>query len=80
VIHDIRRSVATELHERGGVDTHLVELILNHVSGTRGGVAGVYDRSERLAERRRALESWALTVLRAVGEPVEGATVVRMRP
>ena len=61
------------------VDTHLVELIINHASGSRGGVAGVYDRSERLAERRRALERWADLVLRAAGEPVDGATVVNLR-
>jgi integrase len=79
VIHDIRRSVATELHERGGVDAHLVELILNHVSGTRGGVAGVYDRSDRLAERKRVLERWGNAVLRAAGEPVGDAEVVNLR-
>ena len=40
-------------------DTHLVELMLNHISGTRGGVAGVYDRSARLEERKEALTKWA---------------------
>jgi integrase len=79
VIHDVRRSVATGLREHVGADTHLVELIINHVSGSRGGVAGVYDRSERLAERRRALERWADAVLRAAGAPVNEPKVVRMR-
>jgi integrase len=75
VIHDIRRSVATGLREHAAADTHLVELILNHVGGTRGGVAGVYDLSERMAERRRALERWAELVTG------EGAAkiVVRLR-
>jgi integrase len=59
VLHDIRRSVATGLREHLGADSHLVELILNHVSGSRAGVAGVYDRSERLGDRRRVLERWA---------------------
>jgi integrase len=75
VLHDIRRSVATGLREHVGADPHLVELIINHVSGTRGGVAGIYDRSERLAERRRALERWAELV---TGETA-GAEVVRLR-
>jgi hypothetical protein len=35
---------------------------VNHVSGTRGGIAGVYNRSELLPERRAALERWALHV------------------
>jgi integrase len=59
VVHDVRRSVATGLREHFDADVHLIELILNHVGGTRGGVAGTYDRSERLAERRRVLERWA---------------------
>jgi integrase len=75
VIHDIRRSVATGLREHVGTDVHLAELILNHVGGTRGGVAGVYDRSERLAERRRALERWAEQI---TGE-VAGAKVTWLR-
>jgi integrase len=57
-LHDLRRSFATLVRERRLADPHLVELIINHVSGTRGGVAGVYDRSERLEERRAALEAW----------------------
>jgi integrase len=57
-LHDLRRTFATLMREKGFADTHLVELIINHVSGTRGGVAGVYDRSERLPERRAALEAW----------------------
>jgi integrase len=58
-LHDLRRTLATGLRERRFADSHLVELILNHVSGTRAGVAGTYDRSERLEERRQALELWA---------------------
>jgi hypothetical protein len=40
-------------------DTTLVEWMLSHISGRRGGVAGVYDRSERLEERKEALTKWA---------------------
>jgi integrase len=79
VVHDIRRSVATGLREHVDADTHLVELVINHVSGSRGGVAGVYDRSERLADRRRVLERWAELVLSAAGEAVEEAQVVEGR-
>lgn len=58
VIHDLRRTVATNMAEMG-VSRDVVELILNHQSGTRSGVAGIYNRSELLPERRKALESWA---------------------
>jgi integrase len=80
VIHDLRRTFSTGCREYLDPvpDEHLVEICLNHMSGTRRGVAGVYDRSKRLAERRRLLERWAEVVLRAAGEPVEGAKVVNM--
>jgi hypothetical protein len=42
-----------------GVAPHVVELCLNHISGAKAGVAGVYNRSELMAERRAALERWA---------------------
>ena len=42
-----------------GVAPHVVERILNHVSGTFGGVAGVYNRFAYLPEMRAALELWA---------------------
>ena len=41
---------------------HVVEQIVNHVSGSRAGVAGVYDKSQLLPERRTALERWAAQV------------------
>ena len=57
-VHDIRRSVVTHLHERGFAQPHVVEAIVNHVSGHRGGVAGVYNKALYLPERRRALDLW----------------------
>jgi integrase len=58
VFHDLRRTCVTHLSEMG-FDRDLVELIVNHVSGSRGGVAGTYNRSERMADRRAALQRWA---------------------
>lgn len=58
IIHDLRRTAATHMAEMG-ISRDVVELILNHRSGTRGGVAGIYNRSELLPERRRALKLWA---------------------
>jgi integrase len=42
-IHDLRRTVATGLAMLG-VAPHVIERVLNHVSGTFAGVAGVYNR------------------------------------
>jgi integrase len=57
VIHDIRRSVATGLGELG-IQPHVVESCLNHQSGTKRGVAGVYNKSAYAAEVATALARW----------------------
>ncbi len=57
-IHDIRRTVATGLAMLG-VAPHVIERVLNHVSGTFAGVAGVYNRFQYQDEMRAALEKWA---------------------
>ncbi|MET0101845.1 MAG: tyrosine-type recombinase/integrase [Sedimenticola sp.] len=57
-LHDLRRTLVTHLNEMGTLP-HVVEAIVNHVSGTRGGVAGVYNRALYLEERQKALDEWA---------------------
>jgi integrase len=57
-LHDIRRTVATGL-QRLGVRFEVTEAVLNHVSGSKGGVAGVYQRHDWADEKRSALEAWA---------------------
>src|SRR5277367_721396 len=57
-LHDIRRTVATRLGDQG-VLPHVVEAILNHISGHRAGVAGIYNRAVYAAEKRDALGRWA---------------------
>lgn len=57
-LHDIRRTVATGL-QRLGVRFEVTEAVLNHVSGARGGVAGVYQRHDWADEKRAALQAWA---------------------
>ena len=58
VLHDLRRTAATGMAEIG-IQPHIVEAVLNHVSGHRAGVAGVYNRASYAAEKREALEKWA---------------------
>jgi hypothetical protein len=57
-LHDLRRTFVTgmvELH----VPPHVVEVTVNHISGVRAGVAGVYNKAELIDERKEALERWA---------------------
>jgi integrase len=67
-LHDVRRTVATRMSDLG-VQPHVVEAVLNHVSGHKAGVAGVYNRSLYGPEKRAALELWANHVLTIFGEP-----------
>jgi integrase len=55
--HDIRRSVATRMADLG-IQPHIIEEILNHRSGHRRGVAGIYNRSAYEREVRAALTMW----------------------
>ena len=56
-LHDLRRSCATGMG-RIGIAPHIIETVLNHSSGFRGGIAGVYQRHPYMEERRQALETW----------------------
>ena len=59
--------------------TAVTELVVNHAGGSRGGIAGVYNKSELLDERRKALECWAAHVERLVNGDA-AAKVVPLRP
>ncbi len=57
-LHDLRRTVATNL-QKLGVRLEVTEAVLNHVSGSRAGIVGVYQRHEYAEEKRAALDAWA---------------------
>jgi integrase len=56
--HDLRRTAATMMAEMG-VQPHVIEAVLNHYSGHRAGIAGIYNRANYEAEKRTALCRWA---------------------
>lgn len=64
--HDLRRTFATRLAENG-VAPHVVEALINHVSGFRSGVAGVYNRATYGPEKRAALIQWETHLLQVAG-------------
>ena len=57
-LHDLRRTLATGM-QRLGVRFEVTEAILNHLSGSRSGVAAVYQRHDWATEKRAALQAWA---------------------
>jgi hypothetical protein len=42
-----------------GVEPWYIEAIVNHVSGHKGGVAGIYNRARYADAMREALQRWA---------------------
>lgn len=76
--HDIRRSVATHMAEELRIAPHIIDAVLNHVSGTKAGVAGVYNRALHLDERRDALDAWARHLMQITGENL-ASNIVELR-
>lgn len=56
-LHDLRRTLAT-VFQRLGVRFEVTEAVLNHVGGSRAGVAGIYQRHDWREEKRQALADW----------------------
>ena len=56
-LHDLRRTFATN-HARLGTPIHVVEKLLNHVSGSFAGVAGIYNRYSYQDEMKEACERY----------------------
>lgn len=57
VLHDCRRTVATGL-QRIGTRLEVIEALLNHVSGSRAGIVGIYQRYDFQPELRIAVQQW----------------------
>jgi integrase len=58
VLHDLRRVCSTGMNSIG-IEPHIVEACLNHVSGSKGNVAGIYNKAGYLPEKTAALARWA---------------------
>jgi integrase len=72
ILHDIRRSVATHMADELEIDPHVIEGVLNHISGHKGGVAGIYNRAKYEKRMRKALAQWGSHVGRLVsGRPAD---------
>jgi integrase len=74
-LRDLRRTVATRMGDIK-IHPHVIEAVLNHYSGYRAGVAGVYNRSPYRDEVKTALARWSEHVLALV----EGRDVRKVVP
>jgi integrase len=75
--HDLRRTCATRMADME-VQPHIVEAILNHVSGHRAGVAGIYNRAMYAKEKAEALTLWADHIAAVLAG--RKSKVVQLRP
>jgi integrase len=76
IIHDLRRAAASGMANIG-VQPHVIEAVLNHVSGSKSGVAGIYNRSTYEPEKVTALNRWAEHLMAIVEG--RGSNVVPLR-
>jgi integrase len=78
VLHDLRRSMASGCAAIG-IQPHIIEAALNHVSGAaKAGVAGVYNVEAYETERAAALNRWAAHI-EGIVSGSETAKVVSLR-
>lgn len=73
--HDLRRTAATGM-ARLGIPVRVTEAVLNHISGTGGGIVAVYQRHDYADEKRQALDAWGRFVLSLVQGKIDN--VVRI--
>jgi len=78
-LHDLRRTVATRMCDLG-IEPHVVEQILNHQSGHKRGVVGIYNKSKYPVAVQKAVAAWD----RHIRTLIEGGggerKVIPMRP
>jgi len=55
--HDLRRTAASGMAALGH-PPHIVDRVINHLSGSQGGLTAVYQRHEYRPERKRAIREW----------------------
>ncbi|MBY6119812.1 integrase arm-type DNA-binding domain-containing protein [Mameliella alba] len=75
--HDLRRTCATGL-ARLGIAVRVTEAVLNHVSGSGGGIVAVYQRHDFAHEKRSALNAWSRFVLDLYAPEDRNENVVRI--
>jgi integrase len=68
-LHDLRRTFASNLGALG-VRLEVIEKLLNHVSGSFGGIVGVYQRHNFMPEMRAAVDLWEAKLKKILGSKV----------
>ena len=70
--------MATRMAEQLGIAPHIIEAVLNHISGHKAGIAGVYNRATYTEEKKRALQRWADYIGDVISDK-QSANVIQLR-
>ncbi|MEM9626895.1 MAG: tyrosine-type recombinase/integrase [Pseudomonadota bacterium] len=76
-LHDLRRTVVTSMAELG-IQPHVIEAVVNHQSGHKSGIAGVYNKATYGAEKVQAMALWANCVVSVAAGRPEAVSVERV--
>ena len=74
-LHDLRRTAATNL-QRLGVKLEVIETVLGHVSGSRSGIVGIYQRHAFADEARHAISAWSAELARITSDVAPDTNVI----
>jgi integrase len=77
-LHDLRRTAVTGM-ARAGADIAVIERAVNHISGSFGGIVGVYQKHKYEDEVRLALQAWERLLLSIVSGDERGNVVAMER-
>ncbi|MBB6407641.1 tyrosine-type recombinase/integrase [Mesorhizobium sangaii] len=76
-LHDLRRTLASGM-ARLGINLPVIEKVLNHTSGSFGGIVSVYQHHDFADEKRRALNAWGSFIASLVADKAQDNNVVSM--
>jgi integrase len=69
-LHDLRRTFSSKMAQIG-TPLHVTEKLLNHVSGSFSGVAGVYNRYTYAPEMRAAIDRYEQSLMELFSQKPE---------
>ncbi len=77
--HQLKKLAPRDREAASGLDLlpHVIEAVLNHVSGHKSGVAGIYNRSTYAREKKIALDRWAEHLMAIVENRTSNVTPLR---
>ena len=70
-LHDLRRSFASHCADLEFGSVLAIEAALNHLSGERAGIKGIYNRGKQERQKRELMDNWGAHIAEQVAPPVE---------